>query len=417
MKSKDVFTPGRFPMHTFVDDHLVGKKQQLDDVLDAGAMLVSLSGPSKSGKTVFVEQVIGRQNLLQITGAGVQSVSDLWIRVFHLIGTPVSALTSKEKSKSGTIEANVAASSNIAIAKAQGSLSGSSTISSGSGKVEETAIDHLQLLVKELAETDFIVFLDDFHYVPKEIQKEAAKQIKEAIRNNVKFICASVPYHADDVIRGNPDLRGRVHNIDFDYWKSDLLKKIAQKGFALLNIDCDDEMLDCLVAEAAGSPQLMQYLCLNTCHELDVRERKKSTVTLKNDRNLLKNICRRTVLSTDYGSVVDKMKEGPKTRGSDRKIYLSKAGWQGDVYQLLTNAIAQDPPKLTFRYQSLIDRITAICNGEAPSGSSVTSSCYHAASIVNETVGQTIVEWDGYNDVFDIRDPYFLFYLRWSEQE
>ncbi len=35
--------------------------------------------------------------------------------------------------------------------------------------------------------------------------------------------------------------------------------------------------------------------------------------------------------------------------------------------------------------------------------------------IVNDSVGTKIVEWDGEHDVFDIRDPYFLFYLRWSD--
>jgi hypothetical protein len=53
-KASQIFTPGSFPTHTFVEDHLTEKRQQLLDTLDAGAMLVSISGPSKSGKTVFV---------------------------------------------------------------------------------------------------------------------------------------------------------------------------------------------------------------------------------------------------------------------------------------------------------------------------------------------------------------------------
>jgi hypothetical protein len=52
---------------------------------------------------------------------------------------------------------------------------------------------------------------------------------------------------------------------------------------------------------------------------------------------------------------------------------------------------------------------------ESPSGSSITNACYQAALIANDTAGDSIVEWDNENDVFDIRDPYLLFYLRWSE--
>ena len=55
-----------------------------------------------------------------------------------------------------------------------------------------------------------------------------------------------------------------------------------------------------------------------------------------------------------------------------------------------------------------------VAKGGTPSGSSVTSACYHAAAMVNDSVGEKIVEWDSENDVF-IRDPYFLFYLRWAD--
>lgn len=189
----------------------------------------------------------------------------------------------------------------------------------------------------------------------------------------------------------------------------------SYKGFKELNVSCRAPMIQKMAAEAAGSPQLMQYLCLNACYELNIRERPPVTIDFLNDQTLLEKICRHTALSADYGSVVEKMKEGPKTRGADRKLYVSQVGWQGDVYALLAKALSLDPPQLTFRYQSLIDRIATACSGAAPSGSSVTSACYHAAAIVNDSVGEKIVEWDTENDVFDIRDPYFLFFLRWSD--
>src|SRR5699024_9601339 len=108
-------------------------------------------------------------------------------------------------------------------------------------------------------------------------------------------------------------------------------------------------------------------------------------------------------------------KEGPKTRGSDRLIYSTQYGWNGDVYRLLVKALSIDPPELTFRYSALSERIVAICLNGSPSGSSITSACSQSAKIVNDSAGDRIVEWDGDHDVFDIRVPYFLFYLRWSD--
>jgi len=340
MRAKDVFTPGRFPEHTYVDDHLTEKAKQLHDALDDGSMLVSISGPSKSGKTVFVEHLLGKENLIQVTGAGVRSPNDIWLRVFDIIGTPISQSASTAQTITGKIGAKGSAEGGFVLAKAKGEISTEASYSSQNISSENMAIDFLQLLIKELSGTNLIIFIDDFHYIPRDVQFDLAKQIKEAIRNEVKFICASVPYHSDDVIRSNPDLRGRIFSIDFDYWGEEILKKIAYKGFDILGIACRNPMLSQFAAESAGSPQLMQYLCLNACYEIGVREKQEEVKDLLHDKSLLEKICRRTVMSTDYSSVVDKMLDGPKTRGSDRKIHISKFGWQGDVYRFLIKALS-----------------------------------------------------------------------------
>lgn len=415
MKAAEVFTPGKFPIHTYVDDHLQEKKQQLSDTLETGAMLISISGPSKSGKTVFIEKCLGRTNLITVTGAGVNTPSDLWMRVFDMIGTEMPASIVRTSGTAGTVGGKGAVEGNAFVAKGTAEVSATRTSSDSEATSASLASDCLQLLIKELGETNLVVFIDDFHYIPSDVQKELAQQIKEAIRNGVRFVCASVPYHADDVIRSNPDLRGRVFSIDFEYWGTETLKKIAYKGYAELNIDYRASAIDGLVSEAAGSPQLMQYLCLNSCFELGVREKADTAVEFPHDLRLHENICRRTVQSTDYGSVIELMKEGPKTRGSDRNVYITRFGWNGDVYRLLVKALSLDPPKLTFRYNALNERILGMCPSGGPSGSSITSACAHSARIVNDVAGMRIVEWDGEHDVFDIRDPYFLFYLRWSD--
>lgn len=415
MKINEIFTPGKFPTWTFIDDHLIEKSQQLNDILDDGAMLISISGPSKSGKTVFVENILGKERLIQVTGAGVTKPEDLWLRVFSIIGTPIPGITTSITSKAGTLGGKASGSAGIIVAKGAAEISASGTYTSTSSQAESTPVDYLSKLISELKDTDFVVFIDDFHYIQSDVQNQLARQIKEAIRHGVKFICASVPYHSDDVIRSNPDLRGRIFSIDFEYWGEDVLKKIAFKGFTKANINYRQPFIDRLVAESAGSPQLMQYLCLNTCYELSVRTIPEECVDLLNSDELFEKICKRTVLSTDYSSIVDLMIEGPKTRGSDRKFYQSIYEWQGDVYKLLLKAISLDPPQLNFRYQPLVDRINSICIGDSPSGSSITSACFHSTSIANNTATDNIVEWDGEHDVFDIRDPYLLFFLRWSE--
>lgn len=413
MKATEVFTPGGFPVHTLVEDHLLAKQQQLIDALDMGTMLVSISGPSKSGKTVFVKKVLGTENLIEVTGAGIQNVNELWMRVFDILGTPVTQSRSLTGATTFSGTGKVAAQAGVIFAKGavEGTLSGGYTKSDQTA--ESYAIDPLQLLKSEIGGTDFVIFIDDFHYINRDVQAELARQIKDAIAYGCKFICASVPYHSDDIIRGNADLRGRIFNIDFDYWGGDNLKLIAEKGFKLLNVKPEVNAIENLVKESAGSPQLMQYLCLNSCFELNARASTPQQTTFPNSPDVLEKVCKRTLLSADYSSIVDKMKEGPKVRGSDRKSYLSKEGWQGDVYVYLLKAIALNPPTLTFRYADLVSRVAQLCHSDSPSGSSITSACQHSTTIANNAANNSIIEWDQENDVLDIRDPYLLFYLRW----
>lgn len=264
MKVSDVFTPNKLPEVTFIKDHLIEKTKYLKESLLTGAGVISLSGPSKSGKTVFIEKIIGRERLLQVTGAGIDSPKKLWDRVFDLIGTPSKVTQALATAASGTLGAKSEISIPM-VAKAEGSVLG--TVGSTATRTEEHIPDYLNLLIKQIGNTEYVIFIDDFHYILKDVQTRISQEIKEAVRGGITFITASVPYHSDDVLRGNSDLRGRIFSIDFDYWNSEELRKIADRGFKALQIQVSDAVLSALADEAAGSPQLMQSLCLNLCFE------------------------------------------------------------------------------------------------------------------------------------------------------
>jgi hypothetical protein len=379
LRASEVFTPGKLPEITFIDDHLIARSKLLLDALDMGAAVISLSGPSKSGKTVFIEKT-------------------------------------EQSGFQGGISGKATAGVSL-IAEAKGEVGASGLWSDNKTATEEYSVDYLQLMIRELGGTDFVVFIDDFHYIPKDAQVEISNQIKEAIRGGVKFICAAVPYHSDDVIRANPDLRGRMVKIDFDYWDQDELKKIAIKGFAALNTSLSAASVDALASEAAGSPQLMQALCLNACFESNIRERQDAINPIQGNLFLLESVCARTALMADYSSTVDKMKDGPKTRGMDRKSYVLRDQTASDVYPIILRAMAANPPELTLRYSNLVGRISTLCSANPPSGSSITGACAHMSQIANDAENKVIIEWDSENDVLDIRDPYLLFYLRWAEHK
>jgi hypothetical protein len=412
MKRSEVFTPTALPKVTFIEDHLIEKRKTLLQALEMGGAVITLSGPSKSGKTVFVEKTLGGDNLIQVTGAGITQADTLWKRVFDIIGTPIPTSATSGSGAQQTIGGRVEGGIPLV---GKGEVSTGANWSQTSAQVSDVSPDYLNLIIKELANSGLVVFIDDFHYIPLTVQNEIANLIKEAVRNGVRFICASVPYHSDDVIIANADLRGRMVKMDFDYWKPEELAKIAAKGFEALNVSVADAVVSAFAAEAAGSPQLMQALCLHLCFEKDVFERNEIRIGIPADLMLIGKVCKMTSLMNDYSSVIASMKEGPKTRGEKRKNYALNNTTVKDVYPLVLLAVAQDPPELTIRYQNLIGRIQSLCTADTPSGSSVTGACAQMSEIANGAANAFIIEWDSESDVLDLRDPYLLFALRWSD--
>jgi hypothetical protein len=412
MKRSEVFTPNNLPGVTFVATHLKEKEKLLLQNLEQGGAVIAISGPSKSGKTVFVEKVLGHENLIQVSGANIGTPEELWRRIFTVIGTPIPIANTV--TRVSETSASVSAEGGIPLVVKGGGAFGGKWGESDSN-VEDTRPDYLTLLVKELKGTDLVVFVDDFHYISKEIQVKVADIIKEAIRDGLRFVLAAVPYHADDVVLANSDLRGRMLKMDFDYWDVDELSKIAHQGFKALNVVVSEAIVMAFAVEAAGSPQLMQSLCLNLCFEVDVEKTLDAPQTIQLSPDLIERVCKRAAQTNDYSSVIRVMKEGPKVRGQERKPYVLKDGTASDVYPILVRAIALPPPELTLSYPILLSRIAQVCASDHPQGSSVTGACSHISALANDAAGSSIIEWDEKQDILDIRDPYLLFALRWSE--
>lgn len=189
------------------------------------------------------------------------------------------------------------------------------------------------------------------------------------------MIAASVPHRSDDIVRSNSELRGRTLNIDTEFWSDHELLQIAQIGLKALNISISDGFLIELAANACGSPQLMQRICLNVCVNLGVVSTYDVTRYVNKNEVNLKEILAVTATSADYKTLTQTMHAGPKTRGMERNKYNFVDGSRWDVYRCILLAIKQDPPLMELPYSVLMDRVKQVCIGEAPVGRGVTEAC------------------------------------------
>lgn len=416
LKAVDIFRPSDFPEHTYVERAQEKLERKLRDALDTPGDLISISGPSKSGKTVLVEKVVG-DDLITVTGAGISDAEQLWNRVLDIVGASTQTTTSTAWTVAGTAGVSASGKAGIPLvaegsAGTQLSLGATRTASSGSTAVRRG----LAQVVTEFQGTNFVILIDDFHYMRRDVQTEVAKQLKEAARQGIKLCVASVPHRADDVVRSNPELRGRVRAVDVDYWPLSDLEQIAQLGFPKLNVEVNHSIIRRVAEEASGSPQLMQALCLQLCFQTQVRETlPQLTASPSLSSSEVNAVFEETAARTDFSSLVRKMHAGPRTRGVERKDFRFKDGSKGDVYRCVLLALAESPPLLKFGHASLSARAESVCSSESPKAQSINQACSQIAKMALDMYPeQRVVEWDDDDCLLDVVDPYFLFYVRWS---
>jgi hypothetical protein len=415
LSSAEVFTPTSFPTHTYVARDELHHERLLREWIRSSTQIASISGPSKAGKTVLVQRVVGDGKLIVVSGASVRAPDQLWERVLDWYGEPhmVTATSADTTTDTQTSEK----AGNLALA---GIGASTKAVSSSAHAAADTtqATSHrrgLPQVVQELAGTAYTVLLDDFHYIPAAIQSDVAQQIKDAASRGVRMCVASVPHRADNVVRALPELRGRVLAIDLDYWGRRDLLQIPRLGCPLLGLEVDNASLQLFATEAAGSPQLMQSICLWMCNHLGVRDAVDTPRVVQLDETSRKEILFLTSCTVDFRSLVRTLITGPKVRG-ERRMDMHGDGRAGDVYLTVMRALAMDPPLLAIDAGELARRLEILCKGAHPDRGNTNRACAALGQIAAGFAAPTgpSLEWDEAAQTMLLPDPYLLFYLRWS---
>lgn len=389
LKAENIFKPGAFPKYTYVSRNYentgISYELRLKQALRTVGCLTSIIGPSKMGKTILCEQVIGLDNIVEVSGADFNENTDFWAIIAAKVGLPyMGEITTERASTEGKSEERDSKSEKYILSKDK--------------------------IIRYYIENNKILVIDDFHYASTEMQMKMAQQLKDAIRRELKVVVVSLPHRADDAIRQNADLSGRLSLINIETWKEEDLKKIAIKGFDKLGIKITDNIAEKLAIECLTSPQLMQYICLSICTLLE--DEKKLEV---NDE-ILEKAYRFTTINFNYADVVSVLIKGPNPRGQQRKLYRTVDGKELDLYGIIVESLAKNPPMTELDFESFYNRIFNVIEENDRlklEKQTVRNHLNHLQELLEgkEEIYRAI-EWkDG--KVY-VLDPLFLFYLRWG---
>ena len=113
--------------------------------------------------------------------------------------------------------------------------------------------------------------------------------------------------------------------------------------------------------------------------------------------------------------VVNVLSKGPNPRGQKRKLYKTIDGKELDLYGIIIESLAKNPPLIEIDFDTFYDRILCIIADEEQKIKQQTVK-NHLKYIQRVLEGKEeiyhAIEWkDG---KIYVLDPLFLFYLRWG---
>ncbi|MEM6349272.1 MAG: ATP-binding protein [Cyanobacteria bacterium P01_D01_bin.14] len=272
LKIGQVFVPGGQPIYTYNPRKASSLEERLQDYLDSPFKILSLTGATKSGKTVLARKNLPKNEAIWVSGGQINTSVDLWNKIIDAsnLFTEVSKTEAQSSTQSDSRKLD-------ATAKVAGFGGGVATDHTERNNVlsqqsYSRKTDAIFLATNFLSNTRAPLVIDDFHYISSEVQLKIIRALKECVFEGVPVIIIAVPHRAYDAVRVEKEMTGRVQQLPIPPWQPEDLSQIAGLGFNALNLDTSKSITDRLVMESFKSPHIVQEFCLSICRSNKIRE-------------------------------------------------------------------------------------------------------------------------------------------------
>lgn len=414
LRTNQVFVPGGMPQHTYVARSERELEKKLHGVADNLCKLATLTGSTKSGKTVLANRVFPRTNgeNIWIDGGTVNSENDLWTQILSELGGHSSEESTTSDESSQGVGGGVSGSLKVPfIASGSAKADVSTARKHGTGEKRGIALAPRPAAISQLRKSGKPLIIDDFHYLDRKFQGEIVRALKPLVFEGHPVVIIAIPHRRYDAVKVEREMTGRVESITVPSWSTTELGEIPKTGFPLLNIEMLESVATSLAQQAYGSPHLMQEFCRGICNREGVAE---TVATLRSVSSVQDDLFHGIADGT--GKVIfDKLAKGPRQR-SDRKPRPLHSGGEADIYRVVLLALARIAPGMErVEYEALRAAIRATLTSEVPQAHEVSRVLEKMAEIASSDEASTpVIDWDKEDQQLHVTDPFFAFFLKWG---
>jgi hypothetical protein len=407
--TSEVFVAGKQPTITYNprdDRHL--EREVRSYVAQPGKAL-SVSGPTKSGKTVLIDRLLPPDRAIWIQGSDLDQIASFWraivdgLDAFDQVGQSLDEGASDENQLG--VQVGLPHAINFTWSRSKGSTRNASRSGSRSRPLADVARE-------ALTDAPYPVIVDDFHYVETSVKRAVARAVKTLI-GVTHVILIAVPHEAFEAVRAEPDMDARIWQLRIQHWSTPELEFIARQGFDALNIiDPQEEVGRSLARASYGAPFLMQQLCYDYAISRGVTSTSPDPLTAVPPDDW--DVFFRRIADRSVPGVFDRLARGPNPRGQQRIDRVVDDGRVTDVYGAILLAISKAGPRTTMRPTDIVRILELHLRQNVPTRQQIVASLGHMREIAMESRGTGDAALDFKNDELHMLDPFLSFYLRYG---
>lgn len=410
-KLADVFKTVGQPTVTYVKRDSGALEQLLNGALNESGQLCLVTGPSKTGKTTLYREVLasrGQVPLIVRCDAKL-SADQVWLKALEEIDFErVESRSFSELKKLGG-EAETGGKVGWPwLAEATARFKGMFSREETEGEIRRRVLAEPgpDLLIPLLKATNYVLVVEDFHYLADREKVALFQQWKRFTDNEVSVLVIGTTHRAVDIANSNKDLIGRVAHVDVGHWGVSDLEMICQKGFGHIKLNVDPDQRKLIASEAVGLPIVVQQTCLalfSNIEFVDEVRTRRTNIDRAAVEKALHYVAR--VKYQQFEPYYATLIRGPREKARKYK-----------TYELVLACFTLDPIKFCLHRKEIDERLTRLKlpANEVPPFASLNSTL-GALKKFQERRKFELLEWMQNEDILYIIEPAFLFFVRWRK--